>query len=60
MSKELLKKILLPIAVSVLVLLIIINLNLHSYDKYFIFPISLLSITITYILKTNDLLINKK
>ncbi len=60
MNKELFKKNIIPILISTVLVMIISNFKLHGYDKYFLFPITILTITYVYILNNNNLVINKK
>lgn len=60
MNKEIFKKSIIPILISTILVMIISNFKIFGYDKFFLIPITILTITTTYILNTNDMIINKK
>ena len=60
MSKKNFKLYIIPILVSAIIVTILSNFRLVGYDKYFIFPISILLITYLYLIHKGKLVINKK
>ena len=60
MNKELFKKNIIPILISTVLVVIISNFHLHGYDKFFLFPITILTITYVYILNNNNLVVNRR
>ena len=60
MNKEEYKKIIIPVIIATFIITILSNFKLPGYDKYFIFPITILTITCLTILYNNNKIINKK
>jgi len=60
MDKKTFKLTIIPILIATLVITILSNYKFAGYDKYFIFPITILIITFIYLIDKQNLVINKK
>ncbi len=60
MNKKTYKLTIIPIILATLLITILSNFKFANYDKYFIFPITILIITFIYLLNKQKLIINKK
>ena len=60
MNKKIYKITIIPILIATIFITILSNFKFANYDKYFIFPITILIITCLYLINKQKLVINKK
>ena len=60
MNKKIYKLTIIPILIATIIITILSNLKFANYDKYFIFPITILLITFIYLINKQNIVINKK
>lgn len=60
MNKKIYKITIIPILIATIFITILSNFKFAGYDKYFIFPITILIITCLYLINKQKLVINKK
>ena len=60
MDKKTYKLTIIPIIIATIIITILSNFKFANYNKYFLFPITILIITFIYLIKKENLVINKK
>lgn len=60
MDKKTYKLTIIPIIIATIIITILSNFKFANYNKYFLFPITILIITFIYLIRKENLVINKK
>ena len=60
MDKKNYKLTVIPIIIATIIITILSNFRFANYNKYFLFPITILIITFIYLISKEKLVINKK